>query len=124
MKPITDYFINNENNQIHESAGTITIAAAMFFFSVVTSASMAFARRYEYSSDDDPRSPWQIVKDDISGFFKDKKLKRIANKYKVDPEIVEFVNNPRKRGWRKMLETKLSPEEAQYINSLTRTYFE
>ena len=54
---------------------------------------------------------------------KDRKLRKIAEKYKDDPDIIEFVNNPRKGGWKKMLETKLLPEEIEYINSLTRKYF-
>lgn len=71
----------------------------------------------------DLRSPWQVIKDDIRGFFKDKKLERIAKKYKDDPEIIEYLENSKKPGWRKMLETKLEPDEIQYVNSLTRNYF-
>lgn len=117
MKNITEY-IGNQN--INESIASLSILAASVFFTAITMAASAKAN-LENSYDD--RSIFQIIKDDIKGFFKDKKLKKIAEKYKDDEEIQEYVKNPNKKGWRKMLETKLEPEEVQYINSLTRTYF-
>ena len=119
MKNLTEFI--NEN--VNESLTTISLLAATIFFSTVTMAS-SIAGGINASTDDlDPRSPWQVIKDDISAFFKDKKLKKIAEKYKDDPEIKEYLENPKKSGWRKMLGTKLEPEEIQYINSLTRNYF-
>lgn len=118
MKNITEY-IGNQN--INESIASLSILAASVFFTAITMAASAKAN-LETSYGDD-RSIFQIIKDDIKGFFKDKKLKKIAEKYKNDEEIQEYVKNPNKKGWRKMLETKLEPEEVQYINSLTRTYF-
>lgn len=64
------------------------------------------------------------AKGGISEYLRDRKLKKIAEKYKDDPEVIEYLNNPHKRGWRKMLETKLTQEELNYLNQLTRRYFE
>lgn len=119
MKDLKDYL--NEN--INESLITISLIAATTFFSIMMITSSLAAGINASTSDLDPRSPWQVIKDDISGFFKDKKLKKIAEKYKDDPDIVKYLTNPKKAGWRKMLETKLEPDEIQYINSLTRNYF-
>lgn len=119
MKSLTDFI--NEN--VNESLTTISLLAATTFFSTMMIASSLAAGVNASTNDLDPRSPWQVIKDDISAFFKDKKLKKIAEKYKDDPDIAEYLANPKKAGWRKMLETKLEPEEIQYINSLTRSYF-
>ena len=111
-------------DKINESlTASLTLLAATTFFSMSMIAAGIAGGAQQSTSDADPRSPWQIIKDDISGFFKDKKLKKIADKYKDDPDIKEYVENPKKPGWRKMLETKLKPEEIEYINSLTRKYF-
>ena len=115
--------VESINENVNESLTAISLLAATTFFSVMM-VTGSLAAGVNVSTDNlDPRSPWQVIKDDISAFFKDKKLKKIAEKYKDDPEIVEYLANPRKSGWRKMLETKLEPEEIQYINSLTRNYF-
>jgi len=119
MKSLSDYI--NEN--VNESLTTISLLAATTFFSTMMIVGSLAAGINASTDDLDPRSPWQVIKDDISAFFKDKKLKKIAEKYKDDSEIKEYLANPKKAGWRKMLETKLEPEEIQYINSLTRNYF-
>ena len=119
MKSLVEFIGDNVN----ESLGTISLIAATIFFSTMMMVGAAASNANDSSDNFDSRSPWQIIKDDISGFFKDKKLKKIAEKYKDDPEIKEYLSNPKKAGWRKMLVTKLEPEEIQYINSLTRNYF-
>ena len=119
MKSLTEFIDENVN----ESLATISLLAATTFFSAMMIAGGISAGVNASTDDLDPRSPWQVIKDDISSFSKDKKLKKIAEKYKDDPEIKEYLAIPRKAGWRKMLETKLEPEEIQYINSLTRSYF-
>ena len=119
MKSLTKHL----NDSVNESLATLSLLAATTFFSTMMIIGGISAGANASSGDLDPRSPWQVIKDDISAFFKDKKLKKIAEKYKNDPEIKEYLENPRKAGWRKMLETKLEPEEIQYINSLTRNYF-
>lgn len=70
------------------------------------------------------RNIFELIRDEIKGFFKNRKLKRIAERLKDDPEIVEYINNPRKPGWRKMLQDKLDDEEIKYINSITRKTFD
>ena len=124
MKGLTDFIAESskaESNNINESLGSLSIIAASAFFTAIIMA--ASAKAHLENSTEDNRSAWQIIKDDIAGFFKDKKLQKIAEKYKNDEEIQEYVQNPKKKGWRKMLETKLELDEMQYINSLTRTYF-
>lgn len=119
MKNLVEFIDENVN----ESLATLSLLAATTFFSTMMIVGGIYAGKNASTGYVDPRSPWQVIKDDISGFFKDKKLKKIAGKYKDDPEIAEYLENPRKPGWRKMLSTKLEPEEIQYINSLTRNYF-
>ena len=108
---------------VNESLATISLFAATTFFSAMMIIGGISAGVNASTGDADTRSTWQVIKDDISGFFKNKKFKKIAEKYKDDPEIKEYLENPKKPGWRKMLSTKLEPEEIQYINSLTRNYF-
>ena len=59
---------------------------------------------------------WKQYKDN-------KELAKIADRIKTDPEVQDFLKNPRKRGWQKMIATKLTPEEQKYVNTLTRNKF-
>ena len=59
---------------------------------------------------------WQSRKDD-------KVLNKIAARIKDDPEVQTFVRQPYKKGWKKMLASKLTPEEQRYVNLLYRQRF-
>jgi ABC-type long-subunit fatty acid transport system fused permease/ATPase subunit len=67
----------------------------------------------------DPRT----FKEKIQDWFKERKLISIAKRLKNDPEVVEFVKNPRMKGWQEMIKTKLSPEEIEYVKRLNRSHF-
>jgi len=59
---------------------------------------------------------WQSKKDN-------KAMNKIAARIKDDPEVVQFLENPRRRGWQKMLASKLTPEEQQYVRSIYKSRF-
>ena len=59
---------------------------------------------------------WQSKKDN-------KVMNQIAARIKDDPDIQAFVKNPRKPGWRRMLASKLTPEEQRYVSKLYRVRF-
>lgn len=68
---------------------------------------------------EDPRT----LKEKIQAWFRDRTLKKIAKRLKDDPEVIDFVRNPTKKGWRIMMSSKLSEDELQYLKSLNRSYF-
>jgi hypothetical protein len=68
---------------------------------------------------EDPRT----LKEKIQAWFRDRILKKIAKRLKDDPEVIDFVQNPTKKGWRIMMSSKLTEDELQYLKSLNRSYF-
>jgi hypothetical protein len=68
---------------------------------------------------EDPRS----IKQRIQDWSKNRTLVKIANRLKKDPEVAEFVKNPRMKGWQKMLASKLKEDELQYLKQLNRNHF-
>ena len=64
---------------------------------------------------------------DIQAWWKKNKnnqpINAIIKRIKNDPEVQEFIKDPNKKGWQKMLASKLTPEEQKYIRSIYRTRF-
>jgi len=64
---------------------------------------------------------------DIQAWWKKHKnnqpINAIIKRIKNDPEVQEFIKDPNKKGWQKMLASKLTPEEQKYIRSIYRTRF-
>ena len=65
----------------------------------------------------------QQVKDWWKSKKDNKAMTKIADRLKDDPEVQSFINKPNKRGWQKMLASKLTPEEQKYVRSIYRTRF-
>jgi hypothetical protein len=65
----------------------------------------------------------QQVKDWWKSKKDNKAMTKIADRLKDDPEVQSFINKPNKRGWQKMLATKLTPEEQKYVRSIYRSRF-
>jgi hypothetical protein len=63
----------------------------------------------------------------IKRFFKENKenriIQKIAKRLKNDQDVQEFINKPNKSGWQKMLESKLLPEELEYLKRIYRSHF-
>ena len=60
----------------------------------------------------------QQIKDWWQSKQDNKAMNKIANRIKDDPEVVAFLKNPNKRGWQKMLASKLTDDEQQYVRSI------
>jgi len=65
----------------------------------------------------------QQVKDWWKSKKDNKAMTKIADRLKDDPEVQSFIKSPNKRGWQKMLASKLTPEEQKYVRSIYRTRF-
>jgi hypothetical protein len=63
----------------------------------------------------------QQVKDWWQSKQDNKTMNKIANRIKDDPEVQEFLKNPNKKGWQKMLASKLTADEQQYVRSIYRS---
>lgn len=63
----------------------------------------------------------------IKGWWDNKKkkseIKTIVDRLKKDPEVLDAVNNPNKRGFWKIIDKKLLDTEKQYLKSITRSSF-
>lgn len=59
---------------------------------------------------------WKLVK-------RDKRILDIVNRLHNDPEIKDFLKNPNKRGWKKMLSNKLDAKEMDVIDNIYRRHF-
>jgi hypothetical protein len=65
----------------------------------------------------------QQVKDWWKSKKDNKAMAKIADRLKDDPEVQSFIKSPNKRGWQKMLASKLTPDEQKYVRSIYRTRF-
>ena len=63
-----------------------------------------------------------VAKNMWTEYKDDKKMKEILLKLKGDEELKPFLKDPRKKGIRKVLATKLSADEIKYLNRITRNH--
>jgi hypothetical protein len=65
-----------------------------------------------------------LIKDKVKHWLSDEKLQSITQKLKNDPEIINTFKHPKTKGWQneiqKKVSEKLSPEELNYIQKLSR----
>lgn len=113
--------------ELNESAEMIDATALLFpalgaLFGISVATLVNYAGGVDIFSDDN-RTVLQKLKD----WWKSKKdnrvMNKIADRIKDDPEVQEFLKKPNKDGWQKMLASKLTPQEQQYITKLYRTRF-
>ena len=68
-------------------------------------------------------SPHISIKDWWNEWKKDRKVNKILDKLKDDPEIVQFLNLPnyqQKGKWQKLIKTKLKDDELDLLTSISR----
>ena len=60
--------------------------------------------------------------DSIKYWWRDKKVKKIAKRLAEDSDVKAFLAQPKskQKGWKKLIETKLSDKELKYIHSISR----
>ncbi len=60
--------------------------------------------------------------DGIKYWWRDKKVRKIVKRLAEDSEIKAFLDQPKskQKGWKKLIETKLSDKEMKYIHSISR----
>lgn len=60
--------------------------------------------------------------DSIKYLWKNRKVKKIAKRLSEDTEVKAFLDQPKskQKGWKKLIETKLSDEEKKYLHSISR----
>lgn len=59
----------------------------------------------------------------IKKWLEDKKLAKIVDRLKADPDIKRFLSQPYRKqesGWRDLLKSKLSDDEIKYIRRITK----
>ena len=59
----------------------------------------------------------------IKEWCEDKKLSKIIDRLKVDPDIKQFFSQSYRKqqsGWRDLLKSKLSDDEIKYIRKITK----
>ena len=59
---------------------------------------------------------WQLVK-------KDNRILKLVNRLKDDDEIIEFLKNPKQKGWQKMLSSKLNSNEEDLLKDIYKRHF-
>jgi hypothetical protein len=115
--------LQKQKTQINENIDPATAALLIQVGTLVGGALGAAAAFYKASSNlsMDDRSMVQKVKD----WWKSRKdtaaIEAIVKRLNKDPEVVEFVKNKNKTGWRELLKKKLTGNEVEYINKVYRT---
>lgn len=59
---------------------------------------------------------------DIKYWWRDKRIRKVAKRLAEDSDVKAFLNQPKskQKGWKKLIETKLSDDEKKYIRSISR----
>lgn len=94
------------------------VEIGMIISSVILAISM-FISGELYVQASGGETPYTILK----SWIKDKKAVKIAEKLAKDPDVVAFLEQPKskqQRGWRKLLQSKLSEDEFEYITKITK----
>ena len=94
------------------------VEIGMIISSVILAISMFIAGEL-YTHVSEFANPYTLLK----SWIKDKKAVKIAEKLAKDPEVVAFLDQPKskqQRGWRKLLQSKLSEDEFEYITRITK----
>lgn len=64
-----------------------------------------------------------LFKNEMSSLISDRRLRKICDKIKDDPQVQDYIQNQNKRGFRKMLSSKLNDEDIKYVNQICRKHF-
>jgi hypothetical protein len=112
MKNITEY-INESLLGMLAGAGAALVAG-----SVSVSYLIPWIINFIYG-DDSAYYPHELIKQ----WYEDKKLSKIVDRLKSDPDIKQFFSQSHKKqqsGWRDLLKSKLSDDEIKYIRRITK----
>ena len=107
VEKINESFINEGMAEIGMIISSVILAISMF----------VSGELYIHSTGRE--TPYTILK----SWIKDKKAVKIAEKLAKDPEVVAFLDQPKSKqqhGWRKLLQSKLSEDEFEYITRITK----
>ena len=109
-------FLNEQEEMINEDASSI---AMLLMQSTTTMLALALAKIGGFIGGGDDISLKQWWND----WRRDRKVNKILDRLKDDPEILQFLNLPdsQQRGkWQKLLSSKLNKDEIEYLNSISR----
>jgi hypothetical protein len=106
-------------------SGVVSVFALLQFFSALKYD----AHRYDFKDADlryNDLLAWWSPKDFVKAWKlvkRDKKVLKIVNRLKDDPEVKEFLENPKQAGWQKMLSKKLDASEMDVIKNIYKRHF-
>lgn len=119
MKHVKTYesFINEQEEILNEDS-TALLTSLMLLMQSTAVLAVTMARTGALDGlDDASLTGWW------SKWRRDRKVNKILDKLKDDPEILQFLElpNAQQRGnWQKLIMTKLTDEEQKYLTSITR----
>jgi hypothetical protein len=109
--------IIEESEDILNEDVTSILPSLMLLMQSTALLAVAMAKSNQYSGDD------ISIKDWWNEWKKDRKVNKILDKLKDDPEIVQFLNLPnyqQKGKWQKLIKTKLKDDELDLLTSISR----
>jgi hypothetical protein len=112
-----DEFLNEQEDSLNEDVTSI-LPSLMLLMQSTALLAVAMAKSNQYSGGDDIS-----IKDWWNEWKKDRKVNKILDKLKDDPEIVQFLNLPsyqQKGKWQKLIKTKLKDDELDLLNNISR----
>ena len=107
LEKINESVVNEGMVEIGMIISSVILAISMFIGGELYTHAAEFENPYTF----------------LKSWIKDKKAVKIAEKLAKDPEVVAFLDQPKskqQRGWRKLLQSKLSEDEFEYITRITK----
>jgi len=106
-----------EEGILNEDSSSIATSIMLLMQSTATLA-LVMAKAGEWSGGDEGG-----IKDWWNQWKKDRKVNKILDRIKDDPEIIQFLNlplNQQKGKWQKLITTKLKSDEMDLLKSISR----
>ncbi len=113
MLKLKDILNENKKNNINESFG---VADALLLSLIQGGIGLGIGAMGVYlmhGGIDKIKEWWKEHKDN-------KEVKKIVAKLKNDSEIKSFLQNPKQKGWRELVKKKLSGNELEYLNKISK----
>ncbi len=115
--PTFNEFLNEQEEVLNEDGSSIATSLMLLMQSTATLAMvMAKSGAFDGGSDWSIKSWWEEWK-------RDRKVNKILDKLKDDPEVIAFLKLPereQKGKWQKLIEPKLDKDEKEYLKSISR----
>lgn len=119
MKDIKEFLNNNQNEEFEEINESVTGIITLTSLMIVIICQLMKLNDVGIK---DITGGVEDIFDDIKYWWRDKKIRKVTKRLAEDSEVKAFFDQPisKQKGWRKLIETKLTDEEIKYLRLISK----